>query len=227
MELLVEDYEIAPENEVLKRYYHIDPNETDYYAVRTTIDKLLFNTYLFYPDTGYRLFEKMDEVIENRDDDDYIVMYINDLRDNFLNSKTTHLLSLYGKEWLAEMLGEEHPCYDDIRHISNKINGLFLYKGQDDENVWVEHIASGKRFLMTKESFDHHRTLKEIDTIVLLGIVKWQDRWWFSGVFTQVDFSADIVLDQKNSVESRKQVDFLNYGSQEQLRLFLSKKVYF
>jgi len=46
---------------------------------------------------------------------------------------------------------------------------------------------------------------------MLLGIVKWRNEWWFSGVYSQMDYNADLILDEKNSVISRNAVSFLDF----------------
>jgi hypothetical protein len=48
-----------------------------------------------------------------------------------------------------------------------------------------------------------------------MGIARWRDEWWFSGIYFESEFNADLILDEKNSIESRKAVDFLNYKSKE------------
>ncbi len=48
-----------------------------------------------------------------------------------------------------------------------------------------------------------------------MGIVKWMDEWWFSGIQFQHPFEPDIILDKKNSIESRMSVNFLDYQSKE------------
>jgi hypothetical protein len=119
-----------------------------------------------------------------------------------------------GKEWAAGILEENHPLYHDFQDISPKIRGYFLYKGQDDTDVFLEHIASGKKFNLTKKSFDHSHTLQVIDTILFIGIVRWRNEWWFSGVFIQSEYKSDLVLDEKNSLESRSAVNFLDHQEQ-------------
>jgi putative sterol carrier protein len=84
-----------------------------------------------------------------------------------------------------------------------------LYKGQDENDIFLEHIATGKKFNLTKKSFDHAHDLIEIDTIVYIGLVKWQSEWWFSGIYFKQEFNADLVLDERNSVESRGAINFL------------------
>ena len=83
------------------------------------------------------------------------------------------------------------------------------------QNVFLEHIASGKKFQLTKKSFDHSHLLKDIDTILYIGIVQWKNEWWFSGVYTQTKFNPDLVLDEKNSMQSRSTVNFLDYQNKD------------
>lgn len=208
------EWDNAPENPALKSYYQIEENETDFYKVRSLIDTTLFKTYLFYPDTFLRLQIAELELIEKCEGNHHLTAFLNENRDSKLHQLHTRLLALTGKEWASEILGGNHPQGSHIRNMSQKITGYFLYKGQDDKDIFIEHIASGRRFNLTKKSFDHHQELKKIDTIVCMGIAKWQSEWWFSGVFFMNDFNADLVLDQKNSFESRAAVNFLDHQEQ-------------
>jgi len=114
-----------------------------------------------------------------------------------LHTSRSRLLSLTGKEWVAEILREEHPLRAEFLKMSQKINGFFLYKGQDRTDVFLEHIASGKEFKMTKKSFGHSDSLQETNTIVFIGLVRWRDEWWFSGTHYQIPFNADLILEEK------------------------------
>jgi len=210
IEIFVEAWEFAPENEHLKTFYKLDENETDYYVARKLIDTLLFQTYLFYPDTALKLNHKVEELLSTNPVDDQLITLLNDNRDDFVQNARTRLLSLSGKEWAANILGKEHPLHKAYLNLSQKINGLFFYKGQDEHNLFIEHIASSKKFEVTKKSFDHSHELREVDTLVFMGIAKWMKEWWFSGVFFQTPFNANVVLDEKNSFESRLAVSFLD-----------------
>ena len=152
--VLDEAWDYAPENESLKSFYQIDENEDDFYIAREMISKILFETYLFHPDTQLKLLEKEQELIENTENKEHILMYLRENLDNFLHSTHTQLLGLKGKEWAAEILGEKHPFSQSYTNLSQKIEGLFFYKGQDENDVFIEHIASGMKFKMTKKSFD-------------------------------------------------------------------------
>ena len=218
-------WEYAPENEYLKTFYQIDENEDDYYVARNLIDTILFKTYLFYSDTFLKLREQELEIIEDRKDDENIIMFLNENRDSTLHKSRTRLLSLTGKEWASELLGSSQRLNKDFCNISKKIRGFFLYKGQDNNNIFIEHIASGKKFDLTKKSYDHSDTLKEEDTILFMGIARWKNEWWFSGVLVQRPFDPDLILDEKNSLESRMAVNFLDhqkYKTDEVLKMQLS-----
>lgn len=215
MEILDEAYEYAPENKILKKYYEIDKTENDFYVARNLVDTILFKTYLFYPDTLLNLRENEAELIDENEDKENIIHYLNENRDDELHKSYTRLLSLTGKEWASKIIGEEHPLSTDFLNMSKKIRGLFLYKGQDKNNVFIEHIASSKKFNLTKKSFDLYEDLKKIDTILFMGIAKWKDEWWFSGIYLKDDFNANLIEDEKNSMENRMAVNFLDHQTEK------------
>ncbi|PCI97554.1 MAG: hypothetical protein COB15_07540 [Flavobacteriales bacterium] len=204
----------APENEYLKQFYQIDETETDFYEARAITDIVLFQSYLFYPDTTQKIRATELALAEDPEVKDNIQMFLNDNRDENLHKTHTNLLSLTGKEWAAEIIGNNHPLKNDFLNISQRIKGYFFYKGQDDENVFIEHIASGKKFNLIKKSFDNGDILQTIDTILFMGIVKWKNEWWFSGIFFQQPFNADLILDEKNSQKSRMEVNFLDHQTE-------------
>lgn len=208
-------WEYAPENKLLKTFYSIDEEETDFYKARNLIDNVLFKTYLFYPDTLMDLRDSEYEIIEESKNDEHLLNFLNENRDNRLHNSFTRLLGLKGQEWIAEILGENHNLSKDFPKISKKIRGYFFYKGQDEQNVFLEHIASGKKFDLTKKSFDHSETLKKVDTILFMGVVQWRNEWWFSGVYFQTEYNPDLVLDEKNSMKSRSAVNFLDYQNND------------
>ncbi|MGM0496871.1 MAG: DUF3843 family protein [Bacteroidota bacterium] len=215
MEVFDNAWEYAPENEHLKTFYSIDESETDFYIARKLTDNVLFKTYLFYSDALMDLRESELEIEEKTENEEHLLSILDENRDQTLHNAYTRLLGLKGNEWVAEILGENHNLSKDFLGITKKISGYFFYKGQDEENVFIEHIASGKKFNLTKKSFDHSENLKEIDTILFMGIVRWRGEWWFSGIYFQPGFDPDLVLDEKNSMKSRSAVDFLDHQHKE------------
>lgn len=214
IELFDEEYEYAPENEVLKTFYTLPENETDYYRVRVLADTLLFKTWLFYPDSGIELSSQVLEIVQNYNDEN-TVSYLNETRDNLLHKHHARLLGLSGMEWAACILDKNHPVRNELLNLSPRLRSYFFYKGQNETDVFIEHIASGKKFNLTKKSFDYGYELTITDTILFMGIVQWMSEWWFSGIYIKSEFNADLVLDEKNSVQSRMEVNFLDHGSEK------------
>ncbi len=117
-------WENAPENEYLKSFYQIDENEEDYYVARRLIDNVLFKTYLFYPDTFLRLQKQEFKLIEYKMHDENILTFLNENRDNNLHDNYTRLLSLKGKEWVSELLGNNHLLSPGIFRSITKNNRI-------------------------------------------------------------------------------------------------------
>ncbi len=211
----------APINLELKSYYNLDPETTDYYIVRKFINNVLLRTYLLYPDTGLKMSQKEGEILNDNNEKPFekILPYLQESRDNFISKKCTSLLSLKGKEWAAEILGENHPLYNDIKNISQRISGFFFFRRADKHHVTIEHIASGREFNLIKETYEQYNNIIESNSIVYIGIVKWKDSWWFSGITFSREFDADLILDEKNSIESRKQVAFLDFETTQMISL--------
>lgn len=211
MDVFENAWEYAPENKQLKSFYSINEKETDFYTARNRIDNILFKSYLFYPDSLLNLRDSELEIFEEHKNDEHLLNILNENRDHHIHNTFTRLLGLKGQEWMAEVLGNNHKLSNDFYNISPKIRGYFFYKGQDNENVYLEHIASGKKFSLTKKSFDYYDSLTNIDTILYLGIVNWREEWWFSGVYFETKYNPDLILEEKDSIESRSVVNFLDY----------------
>lgn len=215
MEIFDDAWESAPSNQILKAFYQIDEKETDFYNARILIDAVLFRTYLFHTDSGLKLKHDETEILEKSKTNENVLVFLNENRDKTIHNFHTNLLALKGNEWVAEIIGKKHPLSSVYLNMSQKVTGYFLYKGQGEKDVFIEHIASGKKFLLTKKSFDHAKNLNEIDTILFMGIVKWKNEWWFSGILVQKEFNADLILDEKNSTNARMSMNFLDHQTKD------------
>ncbi len=220
-------WETAPENENLQAYYRIDEFEKDYYKVKQFTETILFYSYLFFPDTGLKAIDRQQSIQDDKRSAENQEMFLYDDLTSYVHAAKTQLLSMSGQEWAAAILGEQHQLSEALLKMSKRLTGLFLYKGQDEEYVHIEHIASSKKFAVTIQSIQGAHLLKEIDTIVCMGIIKWKKQWWFSGAMFQQPYSAAIVSEQKKSQQSIKAVNFLDEykraeeATQKYLKYFL------
>lgn len=228
VEVFENEWEFAPENVALAVYYTMDEAETDYYKARSLIETILFKSYLFYPDTAIDLQKSKLQIIEENKHPEHLLSFLTDNKEGKTQGAHTKLLAFTGKEWAAQLIGENQRLSKDFREMSRKINGYFFFRGQDNENIFIEHIASGKKFNITKKSFDYSKNPMQLDSILFMGIVRWRNEWWFSGIFFQSKFSDDLVQEEKKSLSSRRAVNFLDHQEMDMeallgdhLKLFL------
>lgn len=223
MQVLDEEYEYAPENNILKSLYKFENSDEDFNKTRAFMQFVFFESYLFYTDTKYELDQEYLKTIEENKEEapETVLGYIREITEDFTFNKTSSLLAVNAKDWAKNILGKNHKSYQNISGISQKISGLFLYKKQNPSSVFIEHIASGMPFEMTKKSFDHHERLEE-DEILYIGLANYKSEWWFTGNFILQEFDADTILDQKNSAEARTEVNFLE--DQNKFKEILNKQ---
>ncbi len=163
---------------------------------------------MFYPDTALILESAELEILKTKKPE-HIVAYLNENRDAFLHKAHTSLLGLKGAAWAVAILGEDHILAYALKNMSPRVVGYFFYKGQDDTGIFLEHIASGKELKMTMKSYVLKKV--KIDSILYLGMVNWHNEWWFSGINYTMDFDAELVADEKKSLQSWRQVESLDY----------------
>ncbi len=217
MSVFEDEYEYAPQNTQLQNFYKIDAQEKNFYLIREYIDKVLFTNYLFYTDCFLDLNKEETNILENKDNKGYLVEMLRDYHDNAVFSTYTRLLSMKGKEWAGEILGRNHPLYNDILSVSNKVIGFFLYKGQDSENIFLEHIATNMKFNLTKKSYSAIKDFKNIDDIVYIGMALWKNEWWFSGISVVNEYDQEMIQKEKKSIESKLALNFLSSKEDKKL----------
>lgn len=155
--ILETEYEYAPENDLLRETYQIEPTQ-DYYEVRRLLNNILTKTYLFFPDTGFALLRQEAEIMEAGR---RVEATLDDNRDRFIHEACTSLLALSAKEWAVLILGKKHPVAKDLEKMSPRVQGSFLFLGEDEKYLKIKHIATDKKFKLLKSSFPKHKDLKE------------------------------------------------------------------
>lgn len=207
-----EEYEYAPENEKLQKFYkfNLKRDNDSFYKIREHLFRVFLDNYLLYPDIKVNLELEHLEILNKYkpEGEERTLAYIREATDDFTFNRVSRLLSLNAKDWSKLLLGQSHEAYKDIASLSEKIVGWFLYKKQNEATVFLEHIASNMMFEVTKKSLDHSDSLSEED-MVYIGLVRYNDQWWFSGNYATQEFDADLILDQKNSAAARISVNFL------------------
>ncbi len=206
-DIIHEAYEYAPENPILKRYYAEYETEQNFFPIRFSEEYLLFNTYLFFPDTGLLAEKEALEIYKKNNENNEAILY-DTLTEHVANTHTK-LLALRANEWLAELLGAKHPLYPDLKAQTKRVQGLFQLKKQSEQSMYFEHIASGMNFDVTMESFNKNSAFPNEGDLVLFGLVKWKNEWWFAGAQAILKNDRKIVESEKNSQKALESVSFL------------------
>ncbi len=214
--LLDEAFEYAPENLNLKYLYKISETETNYYKIRGIADKLIFQSWLFFPDTGIFIENSELEIINNfeKKDAEHSIPVQQENRDNFVNTLRTRLLNMTAYEWTAELSGKKHRLYKSIKTVYGRIKGFFYYLKYDNKYIYLEHIASGKMFNLIKSSYEYYDTLKKND-VIYLGMVNWQNEWHFSGITYKAESDYDFINELKSDFNAIQEVNFTDYNKPE------------
>jgi len=195
------EWDNAPVNTRLKAFLHVPHDETDFYAIRYKMDWLILSSYLFYFNGLDCINEKI-EIIERREDKtdeaeiEETLNLTKGLHDTFVIDSVPALLALRGKDWLAYVLGEDHPLHHHLLNMSNKKTGKYLYLGHDDKNLNLKHLGSGIELKVTRKSLEPASYMKKDETILLMSVVNWMGEWWFSGVLAAFPITDEILLDE-------------------------------
>jgi hypothetical protein len=141
------------------------------------------------------------------------------------------LLALKPNEWLAGILGNDHNLYHAVSRMSSKKTGSFLFLKEDDNYLYFKHLATDIVIPATKKSMERMLGFVEERTILVIGFIEWRGEWWFSGIFSDVGYSEELIQKEKESIESKlmfpektaaKQKELLN--NQEKAFLEMNNK---
>lgn len=201
-----EEWDDAPVNTKLQDLKNM-PADTDFYTIRDTIGWIILDSYLFYKygrDNELNKKEALDDLLEDERlkhelDENYIMGILYGIQDDAINNTITHLLALKGKDWLAMVLGDTHPLYSPLLEMSDKIYGVFLFLGKDDQHINVRHVASGTKIGVQSETVLTDNLVPE-ESVIIMGIIKWKDEWLFTGSFMADKMNDKILQSEKSDL---------------------------
>jgi len=204
--LLESEYEQATENKRLKDFLVISPNEDDFFIIREKISWIIMDTYLFHFNRRAYINDIADEINEKGEDfvKNHLPAFMYELNNSYSISVIYPLLALKGKDWLAHILGREHPLFEDIMNISDMKTGFYLYLKHENDCLYFQHIASDTILPVTIKSFRKIPDFDEGISIVAGSFVQWKNEWWFSGMFGATSYDPDIINEEKKSPVSKE-----------------------
>lgn len=204
-DLLEREYELAPENQKLKQFLSVGP-EDDLNALQEKMGWIMTDSWLFHFQ-GAELEELIREVQEEEGgkalSEETMELYMVDMISSFVLSTRTALLARQGKEWLAHLMGREHPLFQDIINLGEKKSGFYLFVGKENDYLLFEHVASGKLLDVNLDSMQFSEWPEEGKALVYTGFVKWKNNWWHAGSYVEVENDPDLIRQEQESEEER------------------------
>ena len=223
--VLDEEYEYAPENEQMAKYFTLNDSEK-LDEVRYFMDKIFTKTYLFGYDTGLELYMRSAH-LKNGESKNFQLYKA--LRDNFIINYPTKLLALRANKWAVAVLGNDSKKYEDIANLGENAQTSFIYRGESDEFLQMEQISSGKILEISKENFLDYKQLKE-GMILYAGVNAWKGKYIFTGVVNVIHHDEKAIEKAKEDyiaknilrTEQEKQEDLEELKAQEKIFLELN-----
>lgn len=208
MEILDEEYESAPANEKLKDFFILSPKEsTNLYSLQARFAWLATESYLFQFN-GRQMQEEVDEIVASAKEDgteEYLPDMVNVLCNDFAYNLITEFMQYSPAQWLAILLGKEHPAYEALKNLSRKYSGYFDFVDEDKYNARFRHIITGEIIEVTQKSLKGFpEDMKSDKTSLYAGFVRWQNEWWIMGLVNTYPKSEDLTeeIDKRAEEES-------------------------
>jgi hypothetical protein len=205
-EILEREYEVAPENINLKQLFDVSPEEDNLFVIREKLKWIMLDSWLHHF-LREELEKTIDDVLSGDEEEplpeESRAMYLYDTMDTFVLSSHTPLLARQGKEWLAYVLGKDHPLFESLLGLGEKKSGYYLFDGTEGDDLLFEHIATGTKLRVTSMSMEVPKGTEPGRSISFAGFVKWRGEWWFSGAQLALKYDADLIRKEKESEKSK------------------------
>lgn len=204
IELLEDNYETAPTNEALVEFLSLDHNDDNFYSIKQKMEWLSMRSYLFSI-RSEAYYEEMDELEDIKDPNDQLVDFVSEeTYDLYIIDTPLPLMALRANEYYAKLLSATHPLYNAILNMGLKKTGYYLYKNHDKAFLYLQHIASDKTVAVTLKSITPSNDLVPNESIFYISLVKFNGEYWLSGPYYSIPFNADLILDEKKNVQSKR-----------------------
>lgn len=186
MEILDEEYGSAPENEKLQEFFILPEKEqTNLYSLQARFAWLATESYLFQFN-GRQMQEEVNNMVETAKEngtEEYLPDMVNVLCNDFAYNLVTEFMQRSPAQWLAILLGKDHPAYDALKNLSRKYSGYFDFVDEDKHNARFRHIITGEIIEVTQKSLKGFPADMKSDNVSLYaGFVRWQNEWWIMGL---------------------------------------------
>jgi hypothetical protein len=194
----------APVNSFYDNWLIIDDN-IPFFDLKNKLTRFSFGNYLTRP----YFSQKLKTELEDLDDDENpmseidpgLIAYM--YQDQFSLFTKSPWCAMTGPEWFSEIAMSSNGLANEIRQISKRVLGEFLYEGYDEKYYFYQYLKTQRHFKISRESIDLNISgMKLGKEIGVFTIVPWKGEWWLSGTYMSRHISAEKIEELKDSTDN-------------------------
>jgi hypothetical protein len=170
----------------------------DYFSLKETLNWFGMKSYLLTIESNEQYHEEMDEIKEMvKQNKDYL-QYVNQLeyatREMLIFTKRYRFAALTAPEWLALVVDCTPEKREEIKELSFKHKGTFLYEGEYDNRLYqFKNVVTNQQYLVKKDSFQNSKIGIPKGYLCSFDLIKWDGDWMMSGVMIANPYEQKVV----------------------------------
>jgi len=226
--VLEDEYETAPENEMLYNFFTESVNYESFFTFRPVISWLYYNSYLIMPYTDGKLKEALKDVKNNNE---YTNVLTYTITNELIFRNPCGPLALKTYEWLSAIVDESTTLGKMLleTQIRCKKSRIYLVTDVNDAGVTLLPYDNDEPIFLLKEVFTQGFPYKTGDTVIC-NLVYYNKKWELNGFIV----NATIQQYEKEREEAKRQKEnatysmnlFLKANDDKPIRYFRNGKEY-
>lgn len=226
-----EALEDAPGTDFYDKYLQL-PDDIYFFQLKAKLHWMTFKNYLTGPDFKHDLEVQIEEIQSEKDG---LLDYYKDLgtliytlQDDYLYKRNNTFLALTMPEWLAEVARCSEYMRNDIRGLTRRVPGEFVFESENAEAYQFRHFHTKRLFQVASASV----TMKGIATgsVIFTTLIKWKTNWWVTGSLASLGEPGSVPKRTKGNFDpnlityyaySEEQQQALKESAQEMEQAFL------
>lgn len=224
--LIDEEYETAPENEILRDFFIKNVDYDNFYAFRSIISWLYYDSYLIAPYTEDQL-EKALEGIEKQKEHADLLTY--GITNELIFKNSCGPLALKSHEWISSIVGEDSDLGKMLlqTRFKYKIPKSYLITAKNDSGITLLPFDSSDVIFLRKDTMEKDMPCKP-DDAVLCNLIYFNGKWELNGFMINIpkeeyDNNRDVAEKMTKNAEYSRNL-YLKANNNTPVRYFKDDK---
>jgi len=184
----------APVTDFYEQFLDID-EDIPFFELKKRLKWMALQNYLLGPSYIEDMRDRLEQEVEkdsfNKQWQGDIGKLAYTLEDDYLFAKTASWGAMNTPQWLAALARCDDRLRPAIRRLNQKIFGVFVYEGSDDEYYHYKLVNTNRVFKVRRDSIDlNTKKMKAGSEAGAFSIVNWCGTWWLSGTYSAWNVNA-------------------------------------